>query len=105
MNNIYAFSGTFAFLPTHRAKQTNAKEPSSQRIKNYQVDGQHHDRKKRRTANSVYVAIAGVGVNRSSVLLGNFVLNGQVSASNPLLHIHAKRHTSRKQRILHTFNI
>ena len=30
--------------------------------------------------------------NRRSVLLSNFVLNGQESASNPLLHIHAKRY-------------
>jgi hypothetical protein len=41
--------------------------------------------------NSVYVAIAGGVVNRRSVLLRNFVLNGQESASNPLLHIHANR--------------
>jgi hypothetical protein len=41
--------------------------------------------------NSVYVAIAGEVVNRRSVLLRNFVLNGQASDSNPLLHIHAKR--------------
>ena len=41
--------------------------------------------------NSVYVAIAGEVVNRRSVLLRNFVLNGQESASNPLLHIHANR--------------
>jgi hypothetical protein len=41
--------------------------------------------------NSVYVAIAGEVVNRRSVLLINIVLNGQESASNPLLHIHAKR--------------
>ncbi len=48
--------------------------------------------KNRTTAhNSVYVAIAGEVVNRRSVLLRNFVLYGQVSASNPLLHIHAKR--------------
>ncbi len=48
---------------------------------------------KRRTpaCNSVYVAIAGEVVNRRSVLLRNFVLNGKESASNPLLHIHAKR--------------
>ena len=42
-------------------------------------------------ANSVYVAIAGVVINRRSLLLRNFVLNGQENASNPLLHIHAKR--------------
>jgi len=41
--------------------------------------------------NSVYVAIAGEMVTRRSVLLRNIVLNGQESASNPLLHIHAKR--------------
>ena len=41
--------------------------------------------------NSVYVAIAGEVVNRRSVLLKNFVLNGQENASNPLLHIHANR--------------
>jgi hypothetical protein len=49
------------------------------------------DRNKARTANSVYVAIAGEVVNRRSVLLINFVLNGKVSATNPLLHIHSKR--------------
>jgi len=42
--------------------------------------------------NSVYVAIAGEVVNRRSVLLKNFVPNGQESASNPLLHIHANRY-------------
>ncbi|MFM7758052.1 MAG: hypothetical protein ACKO6J_03870 [Crocinitomicaceae bacterium] len=45
-----------------------------------------------RTANSVYVAIAGVVVNRRSMLLRNFVLNGKESASNPLLHQHANRY-------------
>jgi hypothetical protein len=49
------------------------------------------DRNKARTANSVYVAIAGEVVNRRSVLLINFVLNGKVSATNPLLHIHSNR--------------
>jgi len=38
------------------------------------------------------VAIAGAVVNPRSVLLRNFVLKGQVSASNPLLHIHANRY-------------
>ena len=42
--------------------------------------------------NSVYVAIAGEVVNRRSVLLRNIVLTGEESASNPLLHIHAKRY-------------
>jgi hypothetical protein len=49
------------------------------------------DSNKARTANSVYVSIAGEVVKRRSVLQINFVLNGQVSASNPLLHIHANR--------------
>ena len=48
--------------------------------------------KEARCPNSVYVAIAGEVVNRRSVLLRNFVLNGQESASNPLLHIHANRY-------------
>lgn len=39
----------------------------------------------KRTHNSVYVAIAGEVVNRRFVLLRNLVLNGQDSASNPLL--------------------
>ncbi len=43
--------------------------------------------KEHRSDNSVYVAIAGAVVHRRSVLLRNFVLNGQESASNPLLHI------------------
>ena len=42
--------------------------------------------------NSVYVAIAGEVVNRRSVHLRNFVLNGKEIASNPLLHIHANRY-------------
>jgi hypothetical protein len=42
--------------------------------------------------NSVYVAIAGEVVKSRSVLLRSFVLNGKVSASNPLLHIHANRY-------------
>ena len=50
------------------------------------------DKKEHRTDNSVYVAIAGEVVNRRSLLLKNFVLNGQESASNPLLHIHANHY-------------
>lgn len=49
------------------------------------------DRKEQRRHNSVYVAIAGEVVNRRSVPLRNLVLNGQESASNPLLLIHATR--------------
>lgn len=51
----------------------------------------NHDRQGSTGGNSVYMAIAGEVVNRRSVLLRNFILNRQVSASNPLLHIHAKR--------------
>jgi hypothetical protein len=51
-------------------------------------------REKARTANSVYVAIAGAVVNQRSVLLRNIVLNGQESASNTLLHIHANRYAT-----------
>jgi hypothetical protein len=47
------------------------------------------DEKEARLPNIVYAAIAGEVVNRRFVLLKNFVLNGQESASNPLLHIHA----------------
>lgn len=54
----------------------------------------YHFEKQAHTANSVYVAIAGEVVNRRSVLLKNFVLNGKESASNPLLHIHAKRYAT-----------
>ena len=57
------------------------------------IDKGYSDTKEGRPAgNSVYVAIAGEVVNRRSVLLKNIVLNGQVSATNPLLHIHAKRY-------------
>lgn len=38
------------------------------------------------------VAIAGELVNPRSLLLRNFVLNGQESASNPLLYIHANHY-------------
>ncbi len=59
------------------------------------IDKGYRDTKEGRPAgNSVYVAIAGEVVNRRSVLLKNFVLNGQVSASNPLLHIHANRYVA-----------
>ncbi|WP_081634856.1 hypothetical protein [Lunatimonas lonarensis] len=52
----------------------------------------NHGRQGSTGGNSVYVAIAGEVVNQRSVLLRNFVLNRQVSASNPLLHIHANRY-------------
>jgi len=63
------------------------------------IDRGYSDTKEGRPAgNSVYMAIAGEVVNRRSVLLKNIVLNGQVSASNPLLHIHAKRCTQAEKR-------
>ena len=65
----------------------------------------YHFEKQAHTANSVYVAIAGEVVNRRSVLLKNFVLNGKESASNPLLHIHAKRYKqAEKKRQRHNGN-
>jgi hypothetical protein len=71
-----------AFFSNH--PQLNAKPfPIIHSIKTRIKDPNDH--------NSVYVAIAGEVVNRRSVLLKNFVLNGQESASNPLLHIHANR--------------
>jgi hypothetical protein len=57
------------------------------------------DEKEHRSDNSVYVAIAGEVVNRRSVLLKNIVLNGKVRASDPLLHIHAKRYRAVKNSI------
>lgn len=48
--------------------------------------------KNARTADSVYVAIAGEEVNRRSVLLSNIVLKGQENASIPPLQIHANRY-------------
>ncbi len=50
-----------------------------------------HTNKIARFANSVYVTIAGNRVNKGLISLKNFQLNGQVSTSNPLLHIHANR--------------
>ncbi len=44
-----------------------------------------------KTGYNAFVAIAGEGVNLRSVLLKNFVLKGQESASNPLLYIQANR--------------
>jgi len=41
--------------------------------------------------NIVYLAIAGLEVNRMSELQRNFVLNEKVRTSNPLLHNHPKR--------------
>src|SRR5690606_6533161 len=60
------------------------------------------DEKEHRSNNSVYVAIAGEVVNRRSVHLKNIVLNGKVRASDPLLHIHAKRCTQAEKRASRT---
>lgn len=54
----------------------------------------NHGRQISPGGNSVYVAIAGEVVNRRFVHLRNFMLNGQESASNPLLHIHANHRTT-----------
>ena len=81
---------------THcQATQAHAKTKAWQRVclfqRSTETTDKPTDEKEHRTVNSVYVAIAGEAVNRRSVLLRNFVLNGQVSASNPILHIQAKR--------------
>jgi len=49
------------------------------------------DEKEHRSDNSVYATMEGEVVNRRSVLQRNSVLKGKVSASKPLLHMHAKR--------------
>ena len=79
----------FSKMPHARLKRTTVK-----RRDKYGIDNRltlWTEKEEARCPNSVYVAIAGEVVNRRSVLLKNFVLNGQVSVSNPLLHIHAKR--------------
>jgi len=79
---------------THwQAAQANAMTKACQRVclPNRTTDRKTDEEKKALGGNSVYVAIAGEVVNRRYVLLINIVLNGQESASNPLLHIHAKR--------------
>ncbi len=81
-------------------KPSFAKEPPSQRTtESSNMKDKLTDEKEHRSDNSVYVAIAGEVVNRRSVLLRNFVLNGQESASNPLLHIHAKRYAQLNPRL------
>ena len=61
----------------------------------------NHGRQGSTGGNSVYVAIAGVVVNRRSVLPRNFMLNGKESASNPLLHIHASRYNQVEEKPLY----
>ncbi len=82
---------------THcQAAKANAETQAWQRVCLFQrttkTTHKQPDEKEQRRHNSVYVAIAGEVVNRRSVLLRNFVLNGKESAFNPLLHIHAKRY-------------
>jgi hypothetical protein len=81
---------------THcQAAQANATTQAWQRVclpyRTTKTTDKQIEEKEARLPNSVYVAIAGEVVNRRSMLLKNFVLNGQESASNPLLHIHANR--------------
>jgi hypothetical protein len=81
---------------THcKAAQANAATQAWQRVclsqRSTKTTDKPADKNEHRSDNSVYVAIAGEVVYQRSVLLKNFVLNGQVSASNPLLHIHANR--------------
>ena len=80
----------FSKMPLARLKRK-----IMERKDNYGIDNRltlWTEKEEARCPNSVYVAIAGEVVNRRSLLLRNFVLNGQDRASNPLLHIHAKRY-------------
>lgn len=82
----------------YQAAQANAETKAWQRVClshcTTKTTDKPTDEKEHRSDNSVYVAIAGKVAYRRSVLLINFVLNGQESASNPLLHIHANRYAS-----------
>jgi hypothetical protein len=79
----------------YQATSANAQTKAWQRVclsqRTTKTTDNQTDEKEHRSDNSVYVAIAGEVVNRRFVHLRNFVLNEQVSASNPLLHIHANR--------------
>ena len=91
MNNTYAFGGTFAFLPTHRAKQKNAKEPPSHRTKTYQVVGQYHDRKEGRTANTGLAKVAVQCSADTFVVNQNLVLRINICGENRHLRQARKR--------------
>lgn len=85
------------FSHTHcQAAQAQAKTQAWQRVclshRTTKPTDKPTDEEEARCPNSVYVAIAGEVVNRRSVLPKNFVPNGQISASNPLLHIHPNRY-------------
>ena len=77
----------FYFFATHNRHKNSWTETA----KTHTGQGLTMTEDRRPACNSVYVAIAGEVVNRRSVLLKNFVLNGKESTSNPLLHIHANR--------------
>jgi len=87
------FLKNFPTLQKIKNTPTHSQQTQQTMTLKHNIDKAYNDTVDRRPAgNSVYVAIAGEVVNRRSVLLKNFVLNGQVSASNPLLHIHANRY-------------
>jgi hypothetical protein len=79
----------FYFFATHNRHKNSWTETA----KTHTGQGLTMTEDRRPACNSVYVAIAGEVVNRRSVLLKNFVLNGKESTSNPLLHIHANRYS------------
>lgn len=95
-------ASTFAIRTSQRTDQKLQKSLLCQRTPNDIINSPSHASKEGRSANSVYVAIAGEVVNRRSVLLSNIVLNGKISASNPLLHIHAKRYQQLQKKPLRT---
>jgi hypothetical protein len=66
-----------------------AKTKRSSQFLSISVSFLTHGQKKARMRKSVYMALAGEGVNPRS--LRNIMLNEQICASNPHLHIHAKR--------------
>jgi len=71
---------------THcQAAQSNAQTQAWQRVclsqRSTEPTVKRTNEEEARCPNSVYVAIAGEVVNRRSVLLRNFVLNGMESAS------------------------
>jgi hypothetical protein len=94
-------------MPTHhshthcQAAQSHAKTQAWQRVclpyRTAKTTDKPTDEKEHRSDDSVHVAIAGEEEYRRSLLLRKFVLNGQESASNPLLHIHANRYQQAKQ--------
>jgi len=98
MNKSYAFDGTFAFLPTHRAKQKNAKEPPNQRTKTYQLDGQYNDRKEGRTANSTYKKLAVQWLNEALCFVSSFVVADSFVLRKRQLLVAAKRQDVKKLR-------